>query len=188
MKNLVLFIIIAVSLPLISFKQDFPEPVQLNFETYFKGKPDENSPYFALTSMTWKYSYESTIYRNRVVINLKNEVAIDKNRSWVKWDKINNEETKANLLHHEQGHVNIHYILQLESDRVLKNRNYSVKNFKNQISDLANQISKYYDTMQRNYDDETEHGINRKMQARWDKIIEDKIAEAKAATLADSRK
>lgn len=188
MKNLALFILIAITLPLISFKQDFPEPVQLNFETYFKGKPDENSPYFALTAMTWKYSYESTTYRNRVVINLKNEVAIDKSRSWVKWDKIKNEDIKANLLHHEQGHVNIHYILQLESDRVLKNRTYSVKNFKNQISDLANQISKYYDTMQRNYDDETEHGSNHKMQARWDKIIEDKIAEAKAAALADSGK
>ncbi|WP_316737568.1 DUF922 domain-containing protein [Pedobacter aquatilis] len=188
MRSLVLFVLVAVTIPLLSFKQDTTEPIQLNFETYFKGKPDENSPYFALTAMTWKYSYESTVYRNRVVINLKNEVSVDKSRSWVKWDKLRNEDTKASLLHHEQGHVNIHYILLIESDRVLKNRNYSVKNYKAQISDLANQISKYYDTMQRNYDEETEHGSNHKMQARWDKIIDDKIAEAKAAALADSGK
>ncbi|WP_231459832.1 DUF922 domain-containing protein [Pedobacter sp. Leaf132] len=188
MKSFALFLLVTVSIFALSFKRDFTEPIQLNFETHFKGKPDENSPYFALTAMTWKYSYESTIYRNRVAINLKNEVSVDKSRSWVKWDKIKNEEIKASLLHHEQGHVNIHYILLLESDRVLKNRTYSVKNYKNQISDLANQISRYFDTMQRNYDEETEHGSNHKMQARWDKIIDDKIAESKAAMVAESGK
>ena len=163
--------------------QDFTEPIQLNWETYFKGKADLKSPFFALTAMTWKYSYASTTYRNRVVINLKNEISIDKSRSWVKWDKIENEETRNNLLHHEQGHVNIQYILLLEANRVLKNRNYSVTNYKAQISDLANQISKYFDAMQKNYDEETEHGSNRKMQARWDDIIQDKMNESKAAVV-----
>lgn len=113
---------------------------------------------------------------------------VEKQSSWVKWEKIRDEDARINLLHHEQGHANIQYILFLEADRVLKNRSYSVKDYKAQVSKLANDISDYFNTMQNNYDDETEHGINRKMQARWDKIIDDKIAEAKAATLADSRK
>jgi predicted secreted Zn-dependent protease len=183
MKKLFLFFYLLMVLPFIGFTQDFTEPIQLNWETYFKGKADERSPFFALTAMTWKYSYESTTYRNRVVINLKNEISIDKNRSWVKWDKIENETTRTSLLHHEQGHVNIQYILLLEANRVLKNRNYSLNNYKAQISDLANQISKYFDTMQKNYDEETEHGSNHKMQSRWDDIIQDKMNESKAAII-----
>ena len=72
-------------------------------------------------------------------------------------------------------------ILLLEAERVLKNRNYSVNNYKAQISELANQISNYFDTMQRNYDEETEHGSNHKMQARWDEIIQEKIEESRTA-------
>ncbi|MBO9674676.1 MAG: DUF922 domain-containing protein [Sphingobacteriaceae bacterium] len=188
MKRLIISILFLLALPCtFAFKQDLSQPVQLDWETHFKGKADMRSPFFALTAMTWKYSYESTVYRNRVVIKLKNEVSIDKNRSWVKWDKIKDPEVRASLLHHEQGHANIQYILLLEAERVLKNRNYSVNNYKAQISDLANQISSFFDTMQRNYDDETEHGGNHKMQARWDEIIQDKMDESRAA-LAELQK
>ena len=185
MKKLIISILFLLALPCtFAFKQDFIQPVQLDWETYFKGKADVGSPFFALTAMTWEYSYGSTVYRNRVVIKLKNEVRIDKNRSWVKWDKIKDPDIRASLLHHEQGHVNIQYILLSEAERVLKNRNYSVTNYKAQIAELANQISSYFDTMQRNYDEETEHGSNHKMQARWDDIIQDKMEESKNALTA----
>jgi len=182
MKKLPIFLLFLMALPCtFAFKQGLTEPVQLDWETHFKGKADLRSPFFALTAMTWKYSYSSTVYRNRVTIKLKNEVSIDKTRSWVKWDKIKDPEIRASLLHHEQGHANIQYVLLLEAERVLKNRNYSVSNYKAQISELANQISDYFDTMQRNYDEETEHGSNHKMQARWDDIIQDKIEESRTA-------
>ncbi|GGH07096.1 DUF922 domain-containing protein [Pedobacter zeae] len=188
MKKLIIPLLFLLALPCtFAFKQDLSQPVQLDWETHFKGKADMRSPFLALTAMTWKYSYESTVYRNRVVIRLKNDVSIDKNRSWVKWDKIKDPQIRASLLHHEQGHANIQYILLLEAERVLKNRNYSVNNYKAQISDLANQISSFFDTMQRNYDDETEHGSNHKMQARWDEIIQDRINESRAA-LAELQK
>jgi|GEM_PF-508866 len=177
----ILFLFLLALPSTFAFKQDFSQPVQLSWETHFKGKADMRSPFFALTAMTWKYSYESTVYRNRVAIKLKNNVSIDKTRSWVKWDKIKDPEISASLLHHEQGHADIQYILLLEAERVLKNRNYSVNNYKAQISELANQISNYFDTMQRNYDEETEHGSNHKMQARWDEIIQEKIEESRTA-------
>lgn len=189
MKKLTALLFFCLIIPLtFGFKQDTPGPVQLDWQTHFKGKADARSPFFALTSMTWQYSYESTVYRNRVVIKLKNEVSVDKGRSWVKWDKIKDPQVSADLLHHEQGHADIQNILFMEAERVLKNRTYSVNNYKAQISQLANEISNYFDTMQRNYDDETEHGSNHKMQARWDQIIMDKTEESRAASLADSAK
>lgn len=182
MKKHIIPLLFLLALPCtFAFKQDFSGPIQLNWETHFKGKADARSPFFALTAMTWKYSYSSTVYRNRVAIKLKNDVSIDKTRSWVKWDKIKDPEIRASLLHHEQGHADIQYVLLLEAERVLKNRNYSVSNYKAQISELANQISDYFDTMQRNYDEETEHGSNHKMQARWDDIIQEKIEESRTA-------
>ncbi|MCZ4245808.1 DUF922 domain-containing protein [Pedobacter punctiformis] len=177
-KLLIAFFIFAF--PIIALCQSFTQPVQLNWETYYKGKPTPGSPFYALTAMTWHYSYESTVYRNKVVIKLKNEVNIDKGRSWVRWDKIQNESIRASLLHHEQGHVNIQFILLMEADRVLKNRTYSVQNYKAEIAEMANSISDFYDTMQKNYDEETEHGSNHKMQARWDDIIQEKMEEATA--------
>jgi len=181
MKSLTIILLFFFVTPLLSFKQDINGPEQLDWAIHFKGKPDNNSPFYALTAMTWKYSYASTVYRNRVEIKLQNEISIDKSRSWVKLDKVRSEEARQSLLHHEQGHANIQYILYLEADRVLKNRSYSVKNYKAQISQLANEISDYFDTMQRNYDEETEHGSNHKMQARWDQIIIDKMEESRAA-------
>jgi len=181
MKNLLVVILLSIYPIIAPLKQDFDQPEQLDWNIHFKGKPDNNSPFYALTAMTWKYSYASTVYRNRVEIKLQNEISIDKTRSWVKLDKVKTEESRQNLLHHEQGHVDIQYILYLEADRVLKNRSYSVKNYKAQISQLANEISNYFDTMQKNYDEETEHGSNHKMQQRWDKIISDKMEESRAA-------
>jgi len=182
MKSLLIILSLFFITPLLSFRQDISGPEQLDWNIHFKGKPDNNSPFYALTAMTWKYSYASTVYRNRVEIKLQNEISIDKNRSWVKLDKVRTEEARQDLLHHEQGHANIQYILYLEADRVLKNRNYSVTNYKAQISQLANEISNYFDTMQKNYDDETKHGSNHKMQARWDKIIFDKTEESRMAS------
>lgn len=167
---------------LYSFVQIFSTPVTIDWRIHFKGKPDYKSPFTALTALTWDYAYDAKIYRNRVVINLKNTVAVDKLHSWVKLDRIKDPNISAALLHHEQGHVNIQYILLLEADRVLKNNTYSVKNYNNEIANLARDISAYYDTMQRNYDEETEHGSNRVMQARWDEIIQEKIEESKAAS------
>ncbi|KQS32237.1 DUF922 domain-containing protein [Pedobacter sp. Leaf194] len=181
MKNLLVVILLSIYPIIAPLKQDSDQPEQLDWNIHFKGKPDNNSPFYALTAMTWKYSYASTVYRNRVEIKLQNEISIDKTRSWVKLDKVKTEESRQNLLHHEQGHVDIQYILYLEADRVLKNRSYSVKNYKAQISQLANEISNYFDTMQKNYDEETEHGSNHKMQQRWDKIISDKMEESRAA-------
>lgn len=160
-----------------SFKRDEYTPIQLEWEAHFKAKSDKKSPFLALTAMTWRYSYNSTANRSRVNIDLTNTISVDASRSWVKWEKIKDPQVREHLLHHEQGHVNIQFILLQEADRILKNRTYSVKNYRTEIAELANQLSTYYNTMQTNYDMETEHGSNHKMQARWDAIIVEKTQE-----------
>lgn len=153
--------------------KNFFYPEQVNWATHYKGKPNNSSPFFALTTMVWNYSYESTLYRNRVEIKLKNNVSIDKAKSWVKWDKIKDSDASKRLLHHEQGHVNIQYILLNEAEAQLQNRSYSPKTFRQDIANKAKEISAFFDDLQNRYDEETEHGLNRKAQQEWDKYIEE---------------
>jgi len=177
MKKYFLLLFILPILCLSSFTQDFISPVTLDWDTHFKGKADKKSPYLALTAMTWHYQYDAVLSKNQVKIKLTNRVSIDIDRSWAKWDKLKDQNLRDHLLHHEQGHANIEYILLKEADRVLKNRSYSVKNYKTEIATLANEIGSYFDVMQKNYDEETVHGSNHKMQEKWDKIIADKMNE-----------
>ncbi len=159
-----------------AFTQQPTAPILLNWETYFKGSPQPGSPFLALTALSWTYNYRAVIKQNKVNITFTNEVSIDKSKSWVKWDEIKDETMNKNLLHHEQGHANILFLLFKEADSTFKSRNYSVKNYKAEIARLAEGISNYYDDLQKKYDEETEHGSNHRMQAYWDKIIADKLA------------
>lgn len=160
-----------------SFSQSPSKPVQIDFERYFLGKPDERSPFVALTALTWKYSYQAKISKNGVKVTFQNEDFVDKDRSWVKWERLKNDEMKSRVLHHEQGHVNISFIMVKEAERTLSSRAYSKKSYKTEIAALANSISNFFYKMQQNYDAETEHGSNYKMQARWDEIIREKMEE-----------
>ncbi len=154
------------------------QPIQIDFEHYFLGKPDGQSPFVALTALTWKYSYQARTSNNGVKVIFKNEDFIDKYRSWVKWERLKNDEMKSRVLHHEQGHVNISFIMVKEADKALSSHTYSKKNYKTEIAKLANSISDFFYKMQKNYDEETQHGSNYKMQARWDEIIRQKMLDA----------
>ena len=150
-------------------------PIKINFQEYFKGKPDTNSPFVALTALTWKYSYKAKIFKNGVIVKFLNEDMVDKNRSWVKLDKLRGTNMTQQILNHEQGHVNISFLMVKEADKRLSNQTYSKHNYKTEIARLANSISDFYYTMQKNYDEETRHGSNLKMQARWDRIINERM-------------
>ncbi|MGY3053058.1 putative secreted Zn-dependent protease [Pedobacter sp. UYEF25] len=160
--------------------QFFSSPPQLNFESYFQGKPDKYSPFVALTVFTWKYSYQIKRVGNQLMATFEHENKIEKKLSWVKLDRLSTPELKARVLHHEQGHVDISFIMVSEADRVLSSRTYSKNKYKAEIEMLAVSVSNYFDTMQRNYDEETAHGSNYKMQQRWDNIIAQKMGEIMA--------
>lgn len=166
------------SLSQAAYSQVASAPIKINFQEFFKGKPDANSPFVALTALTWKYSYKAKIFKNGVTVKFLNEDILDKNRSWVRLNQLRGTSMMQQILNHEQGHVNISFIMVREADKGLSNQTYSKHNYKTEIAQLANSISDFYYTMQKNYDEETRHGSNIKMQARWDKIINERLEEA----------
>jgi len=150
-------------------KAIFPE--QINWYTHFLATADENSPYFALTATRWHYSYNASIRGNDLHISFKFSARVDPNQSWVKLNQLKGAESKRKLLNHEQGHVNINFLLLKDGEQKIRFQKYTVKNFKKSIQENAIKVSAYYQDMQKRYDEETKHGSDDSSQERWDRLI-----------------
>jgi len=151
----------------------FPE--QISWRTHFLASPDEHSPFYALTATRWQYSYNASIRGNDLHINFKFIAGVDPSQSWVKLNRLKGAESKQKLLNHEQGHVNINFLLLKDGEQKVRFRNYTVKNYKKLIQENANKVSAYYQKMQKQYDEETKHGADDVQQKRWDGLIEEQL-------------
>lgn len=150
-------------------------PVQLDWDTHFKGKPDEHSAYAALTATTWQYSYSSTISGNKLHIDFKFSAGVEPEKSWVKYNRIRDKRARRELLNHEQGHVYINFLLLKEGEIVIRNQKYTIGNYKRLIQTTANKVGKYYSELQSRYDEETNHGADLQAQSKWDEYLRDQM-------------
>jgi hypothetical protein len=150
-------------------------PEQIDWDSHFLAKPDKLSPYAALTVMNWHYSYNSKISGNNLHIDFKFSAGVVPSQSWVKTDRISNRKVSRQLLNHEQGHVNINFLLLKEGEIQVRFQKYTVANYKRLIQANANKVGKYYSEMQDRYDVETKHGADLEAQAKWDDYIRNEI-------------
>lgn len=161
-----------------AFKADydaFPERIEWN--THFNAKPDQYSPYAALTATTWQYSYITKISDHQLNIDFKFVAGINPNKSWVKRNRIKNKEISKQLLNHEQGHIYINFLLLKEGELKIRNQKYTINNYKKLIQLTANKISKQYSDMQSRYDEETKHGSDLKVQKQWDNYLINELSK-----------
>ncbi len=150
-------------------------PEQISWRNHFLARPDEHSPFFALTATQWHYSYNASVRGNNLHINFKFSGGVNPNESWVKLNRLKGAESKRKLLNHEQGHVNINFLLLKDGEQKVRFQRYNVKNYKKAIQENANKVSAYYRNMQKRYDDETKHGSDDVNQLRWDRLIEEQL-------------
>ncbi|RYF98158.1 MAG: DUF922 domain-containing protein [Chitinophagaceae bacterium] len=152
-------------------------PVQLDWQVHYRAKGDETSPYLALTAMIFRYSYQSSVKGRNLSLSFKFEVDVDRNKSWKKLYRIRTKEAQDHLLHHEQGHVNINYLQMREAEKLLTSRRYSVSTHREEIKKVADKVIRDFDEMQKLYDLETKHGMDRNAQAKWDLFIGNALKE-----------
>lgn len=157
------------------FQQMEAMPEQINWRSHFLAQPDKHSPYFAMTATRWHYSYTANVRGQRLHIDFKFMAGIDPNESWVKLNELRGAESKRKLLNHEQGHVNINFLLLKDGEQQIRFQNYTVNNYKSKILTNAKKVSQYYSELQKRYDEETQHGSNDTAQARWDRYIEQEL-------------
>lgn len=170
---LTLFVIIIITTAFKANYTAFAEKIEWN--THFNAKPDDYSPYAALTATTWQYSYITKIRDNQLNIDFKFVGGVDPNKSWVKRNRIKNKEISNQLLNHEQGHVYINFLLLKEGELRVRNQNYTINNYKKLIQLTANKISKQYSDMQSRYDNETKHGSDLFAQKQWDDYLKKQL-------------
>ena len=172
MKSLLLLaIILFVSIT----QENAVMPEQISWRTHFLADPDDHSPFFALTATQWHYSYNASVTGNNLHINFKFSGGVNPDESWVKLNRLKGSESKRKLLNHEQGHVNINFLLLKDGEQKVRFQQYTVRNYKKAIQENANKVSAYYRDMQKRYDDETKHGSDDVNQLRWDQLIEEKL-------------
>jgi hypothetical protein len=172
MKSLLLVIILFSAF---ATQENAVLPEQISWRSHFLAAPDEHSPFFASTATQWHYSYNATIRGNNLHIDFKFSAGVDRNASWVKLNRLKGAESKRKLLKHEQGHVNINFLLLKDGEQKVRFQRYTVRNYKKLIQENANKVSAYYRDMQTRYDKETKHGSDDANQERWDRLIEEQL-------------
>lgn len=148
------------------------DPVLLSWEDHFKGKPDLNSPFKALTFLEFKYGYRAEILNGKIKLTFNFESNIDREKSWHKLAEIPTEQQRNQLLRHEQMHVNIHFLMSKEMAYLIPNKKYSIQNYKTEIKKNVDQIKEKYHEIQQRYDAQTNHGRILSAQEKWDQKID----------------
>ncbi len=152
-------------------------PETLDWDTHFRGKPDANSQYAAVTNTIWQYGYTAKTRGNNLTIDFSFLGGVDADKSWVKRERISNKNTSRILLNHEQGHVYINFLLLKNGEQILRNQQYTIQNYKRLVDKTAKELSKFYNNMQDRYDEETKHGSDLEAQQRWNSFFESELSK-----------
>ena len=133
----------------------------------FKGDIDPNSKFYAMTWWYVRYSYASPVFKNqKAMVDIKVSYGL-KDNSWYKPDKISDQ-----LLNHEQGHLNIAYLLALDLHNIYQKTVFSKTNYKSRIDAIYKNTEAKYLEMEKRYDVETNHMYNVRTQKLWDTFFE----------------
>lgn len=140
-----------------------PIPYQKITWKDFKGEIDPNSDFYAMTWWFVNYQYNGPRFIDqKALIDIKVTYGL-KNNSWYKPDKISDQ-----LLNHEQGHLNIAYLLALDLRNIFLENTYNKSNYKSKIDSIYKNTEAKYLKMELLYDKDTRHMYDTKAQKRWD--------------------
>lgn len=142
----------------------------------FSGAPDALSKALAATysGFMMQYEMQGNYSGNTATVELVPYFEIQK--SWMKPGG-----KTAYVLQHEQLHFDITAIKTYELAVAIKNRTFTMANFKDEIASLQKQYSKEMEVMQAQYDAETSHGIFKEKQNLWQARIKNELKEKATA-------
>jgi Bacterial protein of unknown function (DUF922) len=139
---------------------------------YYSGRVDDNSNYAAMTY--WSVYYKSGIiplHGDTVTADLQTWTVLKKN-SWVLPDKKSNE-----LLQHEQGHFDFAILSALEFKKIVFSTTLFKSNYAQKIDSVFKTTLNKYKQMEIQYDEETNHSLNKNGQMLWNKKFEEMLTQ-----------
>jgi hypothetical protein len=128
----------------------------------FKGEPKEHTPYSAACNWQIDYHYKYDLSSGNVELTFNVQSYFNQMNSWSK----KSEETEA-LLSHEQLHFDIAEVHARELRKRFSERKFDKSNFKQEISKVFREVLDDCHKIQKQYDNETEHGLNDSLQTKW---------------------
>jgi hypothetical protein len=131
-----------------------------------------NKKYDAEVYPTFGYEERNEIINGIVNISMQIKVYLPKSASWVKDGKQN-----SYSLNHEQRHFDIAKLVAEHFKRKIKQEGLLVTNFDGQINVDYLEAYRELHTLQKQYDDETRHGVDELAQQLWNTRIDKELKE-----------
>jgi hypothetical protein len=142
--------------------------------TDFAGKECDTSKFDAECYAEICYSY--TFY-DTTDFEFEVTAKFNKNTSWSRKGK-----QYVDLLKHEQLHFDIAQLYARELKQEFESFHYTC-NYKEEIAELFNKKKLEYESAQRQYDDETNHSMNKDKQKEWAQLVVGKLTNTRPKML-----
>jgi predicted secreted Zn-dependent protease len=134
----------------------------------FRGTPRANSRgVVAYTNCTINFSYQATRMDNYYRVHANVSLTMNRDRSWMDMSRITSQAQLTEILKHEQGHYTIAYLEQQEVLRAIQRTRFTA-NYRYEAMELFNRIDAKYKQLNIDYDEDTEHSVNKQQQHSWD--------------------
>jgi hypothetical protein len=134
----------------------------------FKGIPQHNNGgVIAYTNTTINYTYVPSWQNGYYRLDFTIKLVVNKNESWIDKSRVTSPEMLAEILKHEQGHYNIAYLEQQELLRTV-GRTVFYDDYLTKAKEILHRIDAKYKQLNADYDEDTNHMLNREQQRSWD--------------------
>jgi hypothetical protein len=139
----------------------------------FKGRPPASSPYFAETSCNVLFATTDMMLLPRNKIKFKQVVTkvVVNSKSWIRLDSIKTQKQLADLLQHEQGHVDLFIVQSHYLRSALKKKIFDKSKMQMQSDSIAVSLAAQFDSIQKEYDEGTKHMLDTAKQKLWNSKI-----------------
>lgn len=134
----------------------------------FLGAPRANGRgVIAYTNCTINFSYQASQNNGNYILHANVRMYMNNYKSWMDRSRISSADQLAEVLKHEQGHYTIAYLEQQEVLRTIEHTRFTY-NYNAEAMAIFNRIDARYKQLNQDYDDDTEHMVNRQQQHSWD--------------------
>ena len=176
MKFKLLWVIGAVALNFVALKKAAAQDYhQLTIDD-FQGVPRSNgSGVIAYTNCTIDFRYEAAHKNGYYLLNFNIRLLMNRDRSWMDKAKVTSQAMLAEILKHEQGHYIIAYMEQQELLRIV-GRTVFRDDYQQAAQAIFDRVDAKYKQLNRDYDDDTQHMVNRTQQKTWNGYFEKQLA------------
>lgn len=158
----------ALALLCLGFNQALAQPHRLLTVNDFQGAPRPNGRgVIAYTNCAIDFKYQASRGEGNYILHANVRLMMNNYKSWIDRSRITSNEQMAEILKHEQGHYTIAYLEQQEVLRAIERTRFTA-NYQYEAMSIFDRIDAKYKQLNQDYDEDTEHMVNRQQQRSWD--------------------